>query len=328
MLRWLGRLIAVLFTLVLLAGAGIAFVYWQFDRPGPSRTETIVEIPRGAGLSAVTDRLEEAGVIDHRYLFMAGVFLNGAQGELRFGEYAFPASVSGLETMDIVRSGRSINYGFTVAEGLTTRQVLDLLANDDRLTGEVETEPAEGALLPETYSFERGATRQSVLDQMTQAMDETIAELWESRADGLPIDTPEDAIILASIIERETGVPEERGRVSSVFVNRLNLGMMLQTDPTVAYAITLGQEPLGRALTRADLQVDSPYNTYVVTGLPPGPIANPGRASIEAALNPADTDFLYFVADGSGGHAFGRTLDEHNANVAEWRRIQRAADSN
>lgn len=328
MLRWLGRLIAVLFALVLLAGAGLIFVNWQFDRPGPLRAETIVEIPRGAGLSAVADRLEEAGVIDQSYLFMAGVMLNGAQSDLRFGEYAFPVSVSGREAMEIVRSGRSVSYAFTVAEGLSTRQAVDLLVNDDRLAGDIDDIPAEGGILPETYSFERGATRQSVLDQMTAAMDETVAELWETRAENLPFDTPEEAVILASIIERETGVAEERDLVAGVFVNRLNLGMMLQTDPTVAYAITLGQEPLGRPLTRADLQFDSPYNTYRVTGLPPGPIANPGRASIAAALNPAETDFLYFVADGTGGHAFARTLDEHNDNVAEWRRIQRAAEGN
>lgn len=328
MLRWLGRLFGVLFALVLLVGAGVAFVFWQFDRPGPLRSEAVVEIPRGAGLSAVADRLEAAGVIDHSYLFMAGVLLNGAQGGLRFGEYAFPAAVSGQEAMEIVLSGRSLTYPFTVPEGLTTQQVIDLLVADERLSGDLDAVPAEGALLPETYQFERNATRQSVLDQMTTAMDATIDELWQTRADDLPFDTPEEAIVLASIIERETGVAEERELVAGVFVNRLEEGMMLQTDPTVAYAITLGQEPLGRPLTRADLEVDSPYNTYQVTGLPPGPIANPGRASIEAALNPAETEFLYFVADGTGGHAFARTLDEHNANVAEWRRIQRAQDGN
>lgn len=328
MLRWLGRLFGVLFALVLLVGAGVAFVFWQFDRPGPLRSEAVVEIPRGAGLSAVADRLEAAGVIDHSYLFMAGVLLNGGQGGLRFGEYAFPAAVSGQEAMEIVLSGRSLTYPFTVPEGLTTQQVIDLLVADERLSGDLDAVPAEGALLPETYQFERNATRQSVLGQMTTAMEATIDELWQTRADDLPFDTPEEAIVLASIIERETGVAEERELVAGVFVNRLEEGMMLQTDPTVAYAITLGQEPLGRPLTRADLEVDSPYNTYQVTGLPPGPIANPGRASIEAALNPAETEFLYFVADGTGGHAFARTLDEHNANVAEWRRIQRAQDGN
>ena len=327
MLRWLGRLFGVLFALVLLVGAGVAFVFWQFDRPGPSQSETIVEIPRGAGLSAVADRLADAGVVGQPYLFMAGVMLNGAQGSLRFGEYAFPAAVTGFEAMEIVRSGRTVTYPFTVAEGLTSQQVFALLVADDRLTGELDAVPPEGTLLPETYSFERNASRQSLVDQMTAAMDATIEELWSDRAEDLPFDTPEEAIILASIIEKETGVPEERGEVAGVFVNRLERGMRLQTDPTVIYAITLGRVPLGRALTRADLETDSPYNTYQVAGLPPGPIANPGRASIAAALNPTETEYLYFVADGTGGHAFARTLDEHNANVAEWRRIQRSQES-
>ncbi|MEO1225886.1 MAG: endolytic transglycosylase MltG [Pseudomonadota bacterium] len=328
MLRWLGRLFGVLFALILLIGAAVAFVFWHFDRPGPLQSETIVEIPRGAGLSAVADRLAEAGVIDQPYLFMAGVMLNGAQGSLRFGEYAFPASVTGFEAMEIVQSGRSVTYPFTVAEGLTSQQIFALLVADERLTGELDAVPPEGTLLPETYSFVRNASRQSLVDQMTAAMDATIEELWPARAEGLPFDTPEEAIVLASIIEKETGVPEERGEVAGVFVNRLNEGMRLQTDPTVIYAITLGRVRLGRALTRADLEVDSPYNTYQVTGLPPGPIANPGRASIEAALNPTETEYLYFVADGTGGHAFARTLDEHNANVAEWRRIQQSQGDN
>ncbi|MEM7442301.1 MAG: endolytic transglycosylase MltG [Pseudomonadota bacterium] len=328
MFRWLGRLIAVLFALVLLVAAGMAFAFWQFGRPGPLQSETIVVIPRGVGLSAVAEQLESAGVIDNSYLFMAGVVLADAQGGLRFGEYAFPPSVSGEEVMEIIESGRTVVHSVTIPEGWQVYQVIDLLEEDDRLSGEIEVIPDEGTLLPETYNFDRGMERQAILDRMSESMEAAVAELWEDRAEGLPIETPEDAVILASIIERETGVSGERALVASVFVNRLERGMPLQTDPTVAYALTLGEGPLGREITRADWEYESPYNTYVVDGLPPGPIANPGRAALEAALHPEDTNYLYFVADGSGGHAFAESLEEHNRNAAEWYRLRDAAEEN
>ena len=226
--------------------------------------------------------------------------------------------------MRIIASGRSIAYPITVAEGLTSAEVVTLLQEDARLTGDIAGTPPEGTLLPETYRVHRGDDRQALLDRMQQSMRETMDELWPGRAADLPYETREQALVLASIIEKETAVPEERGVVAGVFVNRLRRGMRLETDPTVIYALTEGRGPLGRRLLRADLDVDSPYNTYRVAGLPPGPIANPGRASIAAALNPEETDYLYFVADGSGGHAFARTLREHNRNVAAWRRSRRS----
>lgn len=323
MLRWLGGLFATATALVVALVAVLAWLAWDFRQPGPLQEETTLIVPSGAGLGSIALRLEDAGVVDDDMRFRLGVMLEGAQGELKAGEFAFPAGISGLGAMAILREGRTVQHRLTVPEGLTTAEIIALVEADDRLTGEVVTRPPQGSLLPETYAFTRFDDRQGLIDRMGQAMDRTVAELWENRADDLPLETPEEAVILASIIEKETGVDAEREIVASVFVNRLRRGMPLQTDPTVIYAMTQGERPLGRALTRADIEsTDSPYNTYRNPGLPPGPIAHPGRESIAAALNPAETDYLYFVADGSGGHAFSRTLDEHNRNVREWRRIR------
>lgn len=222
-----------------------------------------------------------------------------------------------------VAEADDIRWRVTLAEGVTSWQVVDALRRAEFMTGEIAEVPPEGTLAPESYEVERGADRAALLAAMAEKQAATLAELWASRAEGLPYDTPEEALIMASIIEKETSVPEERRRVSSVFVNRLQQGMRLQTDPTVIYGITRGEGVLGRGLRQSELRRETPWNTYVIDGLPPTPIANPGRLSIEAALNPEDSDFLYFVADGTGGHAFGRTLAEHNENVARWREIER-----
>ena len=222
-----------------------------------------------------------------------------------------------------VAEADDIRWRVTLAEGVTSWQVVDALRRAEFMTGEIAEVPPEGTLAPESYEVERGADRTALLAAMAEKQAATLAELWGSRAEGLPYDTPEEALIMASIIEKETSVPEERRRVSSVFVNRLQQGMRLQTDPTVIYGITRGEGVLGRGLRQSELRRETPWNTYVIDGLPPTPIANPGRLSIEAALNPEDSDFLYFVADGTGGHAFGRTLAEHNENVARWREIER-----
>jgi len=211
----------------------------------------------------------------------------------------------------------------TVPEGLTVMEILALVRAADGLQGTITLHPDEGTLLPQTYFYSYGDSRDAVVQRMRKAMDETLDELWPGRQDDLPIGSKRQALILASIVEKETGIPDERPRVAAVFVNRLRLGMRLESDPTVSYGMTLGRKPLGRDLTRADLQAPTPYNTYTNAGLPPGPIANPGRATIEAALNPAKTKDLYFVADGSGGHAFAATLDQHNRNVANWRARQK-----
>ncbi|MEQ8967046.1 MAG: endolytic transglycosylase MltG [Azospirillaceae bacterium] len=326
MLRWLARVFAALTAAAVLGGLALGWAVWQFRAPGPLEEETIVLIERGTGLRTIATRLEEAGIVADDRLFLLGVYLNRAERSLRAGEYAFPPAASGRQAMAILRSGESVSYTLTVPEGLTSREILASLEEEERLTGEVpDPPPAEGTLLPETYAFHRNDTRAAMIERMRAEMDETVAALWAERAEDLPIETPEEAVILASIIEKETGVDGERRMVASVFHNRLDRGMPLQSDPTVIYALTEGEGPLDRALTRQDWQVESAYNTYRIPGLPPGPIANPGREAIAAAVNPDETDYLYFVADGTGGHAFARTLDEHNRNVAEWRRIRDGA---
>jgi len=236
-----------------------------------------------------------------------------------------PAEVAApQEYVDAALEG-DLRWQVTLAEGVTSWQVVESLKRADFLDGTIDAVPPEGSLAPEGYEVDKGSDRAALLAQMTERQTRTLADLWASRVEGLPYDTPEEALIMASIVEKETGVPEERRQVASVFINRLEQGMRLQTDPTVIYGITKGEGVLGRGLRQSELRRATPWNTYVIDGLPPTPIANPGRLSIEAALNPDETDYLYFVADGSGGHAFARTLDEHNANVAAWRKIEAEA---
>jgi UPF0755 protein len=219
-----------------------------------------------------------------------------------------------------------VRLKITVAEGVTSWQVVDALSRADFMTGEIGEIPAEGSLAPQQYEVDRGADRSALLAEMARIQAETLAEMWAARAEGLPYESPEEAMIMASIVEKETGVPEERALVASVFLNRLKEGMKLQTDPTVIYGLTKGQGVLGRGLRQSELRSNTAYNTYVIDGMPPGPIANPGRAAIEAALHPAETAYLFFVADGSGGHAFAETLAEHNRNVEAWRAIEAQQD--
>ena len=240
-----------------------------------------------------------------------------------------PGEVEVPEKYTEVREDRDTRYRIALAEGVTSWQIVEALKAADFLDGEVAEVPAEGSLAPESFEVVVGADRNELLAQMASIQATRVAEAWANRADGLPIDTPEEALILASIVEKETGVPEERRQVASVFVNRLKQGMRLQTDPTVIYGVTNGQGVLERGLRQSELRKETPYNTYVIDGLPPTPIANPGLESLEAALNPDDTSYLFFVADGSGGHAFAETLEEHNANVAKWRVLEeQAADGN
>ena len=324
MLRTLAGLFAAGTAVAVLAALAVGWVLYRFEADGPAGEEIVVAVPPGAGLSAIADQLAGAGVIEDARLFTYGVLLFRSGDRLRAGEYAFPAGVSPRGAMDVLIAGREVAYAITVPEGFTSAEIVALLRADDRLVGDVDEVPPEGALLPETYHVRRGDDRTGLIARMHAAKAEVLAALWAERADGLPFDTPEEALVLASIIEEETAVADERPLVAGVFVNRLARGMRLQSDPTVIYALTAGQGPLGRALTRRDLnETDSPYNTYRVGGLPPGPISNPGRAAIAAAVNPAETEYLYFVADGSGGHAFARTLAEHQANVRAWRRHQR-----
>ena len=246
---------------------------------------------------------------------------------IELAEFAYDAEIPTIYS-EITESGASIAYRVSIPEGLTSWQIVEGLKSAEFLTGEVAEIPAEGVLAPDTYEATRGMERSELLVQMQARQEAILMEAWANRAENLPISTPQEALILASIIEKETGQAEERGVVASVFTNRLRQGMRLQTDPTVIYGVTEGQGMLGRGLRRSELDRVTPWNTYQIDGLPPTPIANPGRASIEAALNPDDTNYIFFVADGTGGHAFAETLAEHNRNVARWREIEADARAN
>ena len=322
MARGLKRAAAILIALGIMAAAVLAIGAYLYRAPGPLAETRAVIVERGRGLAGIASDLEAGGVIGNRHMFMAAAVATSRDRSLKAGEYEIPAAASLATVLEILASGRTVQHSLTIPEGLTVAEVLSLVESDDRLAGDIGTPPPEGSLLPETYSFERGTERSVLVDRMRIAMNEAVDRLWLERRHDLPFDDPHDALTLASIIEKETGVPEERTLVAGVFVNRLLRGMPLQSDPTVVYGLTSGAGPLGRPLTRADLSQDSAYNTYRNKGLPPGPIANPGVASIAAALDPAETDFLYFVADGTGGHAFATNLDDHNRNVARWRRLQ------
>ncbi len=320
------RLLLLLFIVAAAAGA---FVVWRglelYQAPGPLTQTTSIIIEPGDGPRRIAERLVAAEVIDNRLLFLAALRYTGDGARLKAGEFRFEPSVPMDKAIATIVAGRTVVRRLTIPEGLTSTAVLALIQKAPALQGEVQ-EVAEGELLPETYHYNMGDKRWEVVRRMRQSMRETLKELWPQRAANLPIQTREEAVILASIVEKETGVASERPRVAAVFINRLRKGMRLQSDPTVIYAITLGKQDLGRKLTRTDLKTDSPYNTYRNKGLPPGPIANPGRAALAAVLNPLQTNELYFVADGTGGHAFAKTLAEHNRNVRRWRNLQKKQD--
>lgn len=326
-MRVVMSLLAFFFLVAGVVGAAAVWSIHRFEAPSPTTETTVLLIERGSGLQRITTQLQEAGFLPRpgdEYIFPLMVKGRDAATALRAGEYEIPAGASMAAIMHQLVTGTGVvRHVLTVPEGLVTADILDLVRRMEVLTGDITLEPGEGRLLPETYQVQRGDSRDSLVQRMMTAMDAALTELWETRQDGLPLATPEEALILASIIEKETGVPEERRHVASVFINRLKINMRLQTDPTVIYGMAPGVGRLDRPLRRADLQVPTPWNTYTIDGLPPTPIANPGRASLAAALDPLETRDLYFVADGSGGHAFARTLEEHNRNVARWRQIQR-----
>lgn len=307
-----------------LALAGLAIVSIRsFTAEGPLDAPKRVTLESGVTLTGASEALEDAGVIESAMIFRLGARYEGDEGNLKFGEYEIPARASMQEVLDIIVSGKSVQYKVTVAEGLTSWEVVELLRAEPLLTGEIEAVPAEGTLAPDTYFIAKGSSRADLIRRMEQAQEATLAEAWAAKAPGNPLKSPEEALTLASIIEKETGVAAERPLVGGVFVNRLNRGMRLQSDPTIVYGVTGGEGPLGRAITRSDLINPTDYNTYLIDRLPPGPIANPGREAILAAVQPDQTDALYFVADGTGGHVFAETLREHQKNVAAWRRIER-----
>jgi UPF0755 protein len=321
--RVLRSLFAIAAVTVVIAGGAIAFAYLQFTAKGPLVANTVFQVNQGLKRSEIGAQLQDAGIVSSAGIFTAAAHVNGAfGGRLKAGEYEFPANASIDQVLAIITSGRAVTYKVTIPEGWTTEMAVARVVENDVLTGEVKMMPVEGAIMPETYVFRRGLTRQKMLDDMQAAQAKMLDEAWKARAASSALKTKEEAVTLASIVEKETAIAEERPLIASVFLNRLKQGMRLQSDPTIIYGLVGGKGKLERGLTKDDLDSDTPYNTYKINGLPPGPIANPGRASLEAVLNPPDTGYLYFVADGSGGHAFAKTLEEHNANVAKWRTIE------
>ena len=310
---------AVLTSLAVALIAGF-FLLIEANRPGPAG-EKIVVIARGAAVSTIGRHLQEEGVIRSASMFRFAAELYG-KGGLKAGEYQIPAKASLADVLRALAGGKVLFHGVTIPEGTTSAAAMELVRANSVLTGDTPAPPAEGAILPETYVVERGMTRAEVVAQMLAARERLLLDLWANRAPDLPFETPEEALTLASIVEKETGLAGERPMVAAVFVNRLRKGMRLESDPTIIYGLTRGV-PLGRGLRRSEIDQRTPYNTYQIPGLPPGPISNPGRATIEAVLNPPASDALFFVADGSGGHAFASTYAQHERNVAKWRELER-----
>ena len=312
-------------TLIALGALALAAAVLVYNAPGPKARQgalTTVILRHGAGLAEIGAELERGGAVGSAPVFMAAAQLSGGAHRLKAGEYAFPSRASLAQVIDKLRRGDIVHHHVTVPEGLTSQQAVDILNHDPVLTGAIPT-PPEGALLPETYDVVRGEERSAVLARMMDARDKLLAQLWAKRRPGLPFSTPEQAVALASIVEKETATPSERPRVASVYINRLRINMRLEADPTLIYGLN-GGLPLGRGLLASELTMPGPYNTYLNYGLPPTPIANPGRASLAAVLDPPDTKDIYFVADGTGGHAFAATYEEHLKNVAHWREFERA----
>ena len=305
--------------------AGFVAVSLAERRPGPLQAEKVVVLTREDDDGPLADQLEKAGVITNSALFSMMALFDGERGALKRGEYKFPAGVSMREVEDMLVRHRVLKHKLPVPEGLTSDQIVDRMRDNDLLVGEIKETPREGSLLPDTYVFERGESRNALLAHMAAEQTRVVAQIWAKRAQNLPIKSPGELVTLASIVEKETGKADERPKVAAVFINRLRKHMKLQSDPTIVYGLVFGKGTLGHSITKAELQDATPYNTYFIDGLPPGPICNPGRAALEAAANPADSKDLYFVADGTGGHAFAETLDQHQKNVAHWRQIEKDA---
>ncbi|MBY8918687.1 endolytic transglycosylase MltG [Nitratireductor sp. L1-7-SE] len=311
--------------LVILAGFAFYFGKREFHQPGPSRTAETVMIKPNTGVRQIASLLEREGVISDARIFSLGVRAYGADSELKAGEYAIDAGASMHEIMELLKSGKSVLYSLTIPEGQTVFQVFERIRETEELSGTLPEEmPAEGSLAADTLRFTRGMDRGAVVEKLLEDQQELVDSIWARRDEDLPVKDKNEFVTLASIVEKETGIADERPRVAAVFINRLRKGMRLQSDPTIIYGLFGGQgKPSDRPIYRSDLDKKTPYNTYLIDGLPPTPIANPGRAALEAVANPSQTDELYFVADGTGGHVFARTLKEHNENVARWRKIER-----
>lgn len=315
-------MIAMLTFAVAVGLIGYSVLKYRFIKDSKLESAKIVTVPNGAGLSRVAKNLSDDGVIASERLFKIFVKLDGGEGALKAGEFEIPAFASMQDVYEVLKDGKAILYPITVAEGLTSAQVLRLVAAKETLSGDLPKSVPEGSLLPETYMVPKTMTKRQVIAKMQAAHTEIIDQYWPNRADDLPIKTKREAIILASIVEKETGQTSERKRVAAVFVNRLRRGMRLESDPTIIYGIT-GGEKLGRGLRRSEIDRKTDWNTYQISGLPKTPICNPGAAAIEAVLNPATSKEIFFVADGTGGHVFAENLKQHNKNVRNWRKIEK-----
>lgn len=327
--RFLSGVFTLLLVLMGLAGGAAILLQSRIDAPGPLTRSKAVVVPKGEGAHEIAARLERDGVVSDRRLFVAAYLLSKIAGsgtralQLKAGDYQIPQAASVRQVIDIISDGRTITYRVTIPEGLTSHQIVERLKADQSLTGDIAEVPPEGTLLPETFVVQRGATRQSIIDNMQAEARKLMDRAWAQRKKDLPLKSWQEAVILASIIEKETGRNDERDRVAAVFINRLKQNMRLQSDPTIVYGIMGGKIVWNRPILRSEIAQKTTHNTYQIDGLPPTPICNPGKAAMEAVLNPAQTKDLYFVADGSGGHVFAETLKEHNANVVKWRAIEK-----
>ncbi len=320
-----GNAIITILLLIMIGGGGL-YVYGKqkIEAAGPLEQDKVVNIPQRSGMSDIADILQREGVIDNnRWAFIGSVFALKARSDLKPGEYLFVKNASLREVIGTIVEGKVVQHSVTIPEGLTSEQIVARITENDIFAGTIHAIPAEGSLLPETYKFPRGAPRDQVIARMQQAQRRVLADIWERRNRDLPLKSPEQLVTLASIVEKETSKSDERSRVAAVFINRLQKKMKLQSDPTIIYGLVGGKGTLGRPIKRSEIQQPSPYNTYVIDGLPPGPIANPGRASLEATANPARTRDLFFVADGTGGHSFTETYDQHQKNVVKLRNLEK-----
>jgi peptidoglycan lytic transglycosylase G len=318
-----GNVIFTTLILLALVGGGVyVFIMQSYDAPGPLEADKVVNIPPRKGIRDISDILVQEGVIDRPWTFVVSATLAKSHDELKFGEYQFTRQSSLHDVINTLTDGKVVQHQFTIPEGLTSQQIVQRLMDMDILSGNIREMPGEGTLLPESYRYPRGASREQVIQRMKQVQANLVKEVWERRVPDLPLRSPEELVTLASIVEKETGRTGERTRVAAVFINRLKQKMKLQSDPTIIYGLVGGKGSLGRPILKSEIEKPTSYNTYVIQGLPPGPIANPGRAALEAVANPARTKELYFVADGTGGHTFSETLDQHTKAVARLRAIE------
>ncbi len=327
LLRLLGRWLIWAVGLGAIFAGVIAWVWLNFTAPGPLVAKKIYEIPKSLSREEIALALKEQGIISDARIFSAAAAVNAFRGgRLKTGEYEFPANASMQDVLSMVTAGKYLTYKVTIPEGWTSQMVVNRLNEQTELDGVVSKVPDEGSILPDTYVFRRGLSRDKLLADMQAAQTKLLDQEWSRLPSDSAVKTKQELVTLASIVEKETGVAEERPMVAAVFINRLKQKMRLQSDPTIIYGLVGGKGKLDHPITRSELDQQTPYNTYQIDGLPPGPIANPGKAAIEAVLSPAKTDYIYFVANGSGGHAFATTLEEHNANVKKWRALNGQAD--